>query len=243
MKIGTQSVILRQEALVSLAKKKGKSIDLILTSPPFLPKDVGGMVVEEDAHYLTWLGAAVEEMRRVARVVLMLHSSRRIVDIINEIAVPRRILIWDKMVGMGAYRYEPIFVYADPTERLDGAGRIWNDCLRVTPIIGAAQIVPYQNPVRLYYTLLRYFPDLGTVLDPFMGAGTTVLAAELLDKRGEGWEIDKERFRKAEQYVKTGLVFPHRRDWLRRLGEKEREEEWTGEYWRDRNRKQGAVKA
>lgn len=241
MNVGERSVLLRQEAVSALIKKKTKSVDLIVTSPPFLPKDVGGAEIFDDAGYLVWLADAVAEMRRVARVVLMLHSSRRIVDIIQEVAAPRRMLIWDKMVGMGAYRYEPIFVYADKDERLDGAGRIWNDAIRVTPIVGAAQVVPYQNPVRLYYTLLRYFPDLVTVLDPFAGAGTTIVAGEYLDKQVEGWEYKAETFRKAERYIKMMLDRSVKREWLHALANKERQEEWTGELWRDRDRKQGAI--
>lgn len=169
------SKIMQGDSLLLLKKFKDKQFDLVVTSPPFLDKDV-------PEPYLAWLEKVIGEIKRVSRIAFVFNSSRRLIDICrDDILVPRRILIWDKMVGMGAYRYEPILVYAEG-ERIDGPGRIWSDCIKMVPVLGKKQLVPYENPVLLYTQLIRYFKECRNVLDPFAGSGTTALAAISLQK-------------------------------------------------------------
>jgi len=170
-----------------------KFFQVCLTSPPFKDEEVPLL-------YYEWLDKVLKELVRVSDIVVMFNSSLRLKEICRR-TDPRRILIWDKMVGMGAYRYEPIFIYANDDEKLDGKGRIWNDCLRYAPIVGKNQLVPYQNPVGLYEQLLRYFPEKQllkhfpekeSVLDPFLGSGTTIEASQNLGRSCVGIEIKPE---------------------------------------------------
>jgi DNA modification methylase len=50
------------------------------------------------------------------------------------------------------------------------------------------RVHPTQKPVSLMHDLCRKVP--GTILDPFMGSGTTLVACAKLGRKGIGIEID-----------------------------------------------------
>jgi DNA modification methylase len=54
---------------------------------------------------------------------------------------------------------------------------------------GAAH--PTQKPVKLMTWCLSFFPDAQTILDPFMGSGTTLVAAKQLGRQGIGIELEE----------------------------------------------------
>lgn len=53
------------------------------------------------------------------------------------------------------------------------------------------RVHPTQKPVELMLWCLSLFPDCGAVLDPFMGSGTTLVAAKRLGRKAIG--IERER--------------------------------------------------
>lgn len=55
-------------------------------------------------------------------------------------------------------------------------------------------IHPTQKPVALMEWCLGFLPDARTILDPFMGSGTTLVACQRLGRQGIGIEIDPEYF-------------------------------------------------
>ena len=50
---------------------------------------------------------------------------------------------------------------------------------------------PTQKPIALIRWCLAFFPDAQTILDPFMGSGTTLRAAKDLGRRAIGIEIEE----------------------------------------------------
>jgi DNA modification methylase len=50
---------------------------------------------------------------------------------------------------------------------------------------------PTQKPVELMAWCIGFFPDAQTILDPFMGSGTTLRAAKDLGRRAIGIEIEE----------------------------------------------------
>jgi len=53
---------------------------------------------------------------------------------------------------------------------------------------------PTQKPVALMEWCLGFLPDAETILDPFMGSGTTLVACAKLGRKGIGIELDPEYF-------------------------------------------------
>jgi DNA modification methylase len=55
-----------------------------------------------------------------------------------------------------------------------------------------------------------------TVLDPFMGTGTTLLATSRCGRNGNGVEIDESYFKKAKARLEsdTGELFPENQPYL-----------------------------
>jgi DNA modification methylase len=53
---------------------------------------------------------------------------------------------------------------------------------------------PTQKPLALMEWCLGFLPDAVTILDPFMGSGTTLVACQRLGRMGTGIEIDPEYF-------------------------------------------------
>jgi DNA modification methylase len=53
---------------------------------------------------------------------------------------------------------------------------------------------PTQKPVALMEWCLGFLPDARTILDPFMGSGTTLVACQKMGRAGIGIEIDPDYF-------------------------------------------------
>ena len=73
---------------------------------------------------------------------------------------------------------------------------------------------PTQKPVALMEWCLGFLPDAKTILDPFMGSGTTLVACQRLGRRGIGIEIDPDYFeiacRRVEEAYKQPDMFIER---------------------------------
>lgn len=60
---------------------------------------------------------------------------------------------------------------------------------------------PTQKPVALMEWCLGFLPDAKTILDPFMGSGTTLVACQRMGRHGTGVELDEEYWRIACERV------------------------------------------
>lgn len=116
----------------------------------------------------------------------------------------RQIIIWDRVEpGVNvttthfAPRHEWVLLIAKPDFRLVGKsassiGDVWSiQRLRQRP--NAADHHPAPFPVALPVRALSASPDVGPVLDPFMGTGSTLIAAKQMGRAAIGIELE-ERF-------------------------------------------------
>ena len=104
-----------------------------------------------------------------------------------------KLLVWDKGApGMG-YHYRAQHEYIlllDKGSNRGLADRSVPDVLRFSPPRGAEKLYPTQKPLALFELLVRQSSAPGElVLDPFVGSGTTIVAAQRLGRRGLGMDV------------------------------------------------------
>ena len=68
-------------------------------------------------------------------------------------------------------------------------------------VLGYDKQHPTQKPVALMEWCLGFLPDAKTILDPFMGSGTTLVACQRMGRHGTGIELDEEYWRIACERV------------------------------------------
>lgn len=195
------------------------SVDLILTDPPYQSLDVAvsqgttTRLLPRDRFTGKRLASAAgkgwfttlpnEEIVRVLRMwMTKLRETGALyafADVKTGLAVfpplqPTNVLVWDKQrIGMGFHwrrMHEWIAFSPMPKHRL--RSKSLGDMLRCPP--GKHTFHPTQKPLAVLRTLILNSTAPGDlIVDPFMGVGTTLLAAKELGRRAVGIEID-ERF-------------------------------------------------
>lgn len=170
-----------------------KSVDLVLTSPPFKEEDV-------DGDYWTFYDQMFGELCRISKnAVLIIHSATKLNYLISRYP-PKRTMIWGKGVVLYSWRWNPILVY-QMRDDYKVNRRIWSDAFGISPICGGNKAHRYQDPDLLYVTLLRMFSDCDTVLDPFLGSGTTAIACLRTGRHFIGIEKHEPYYLKAQERV------------------------------------------
>ena len=113
--------------------------------------------------------------------------------------------------------------YRQPTEEQRDASRLtkeehhdWFRQIWTVPGESTRQH-PAPYPSQVAYRLVRMFSFLGdTVLDPFMGTGTTLLAAAYCGRNGIGVEVDESYFEKSKARLESDPqgLFPEARPFV-----------------------------
>lgn len=109
----------------------------------------------------------------------------------------RQVLVWDQgdALGMG-----------DPWDGRRDTGSV----IRCSPVQSMGRLHPNEKPVDLLRTLLGKCID-GTVVDPFAGSGSTLVAAKSLNRHAIGIEVDEAYCAKAADRLRQdvlGLAVP-----------------------------------
>lgn len=111
-----------------------------------------------------------------------------------------RWLVWDKQNGCNDFADGEMAWCSNA-----GAMRLfrwqWNGFIRKgemdktnTPTF---RVHPTQKPVALMEWCLGFLPNAKTILDPFMGSGTTLVACQRMGRAGTGIELDPDYFQTA----------------------------------------------
>lgn len=140
-------------------------------------------------------------------------------DLLSEIFEVRNAIVWDKGgggIGDLAHSlltdYELAIIAHKGAARLRGKrdGSVWRHS-KVNP---SDMIHPTEKPANLIRRLILMFSDPGqTILDPFMGSGTTGVACVKTGRKFIGIEIEKKYFdiacqRIEKAYVEKEMEFP-----------------------------------
>jgi DNA modification methylase len=182
------------------------SASVILTDPPYgidyqsrrRDKSKRHSKVENDMNpFIWWLW---DGFRIITDTGALLCFWRWDVQEIFRIAIAtagfdvRSEIVWDRQLhGMGdlagsvAPCHDKVWFATKGDFKFEGARP--TSVLSVPRLSGDQLVHPNEKPLRLLMDLLRSIP--GSVLDPFMGSGTTFVAAKNFNRRAIGIEIEE----------------------------------------------------
>jgi site-specific DNA-methyltransferase (adenine-specific) len=197
------------DALHILKQLPDKSIDLVVTDPPYgdnIAYGVHNRTIVGNEHPLVALTALAECYRllKTNASAYMFCGSRHLgflrsfFQTYTKYAI-RDVIIWDKILrgrGHGFRRqYECILVLEKGKPRYRNPGL--PNVLRYQRVRASRH--PHEKPVALIEALIRQSSDEWDImLDPFLGSGTTALAAQGLNRYYVGVELDPSYYRVAK---------------------------------------------
>lgn len=104
-----------------------------------------------------------------------------------------------KIVGNCEYG---LVLYRDRLPKFRNKGKMIFNCIDWPRDNKSEKIHPTQKPVELLKTLIEIFTDEGdVVIDPVAGSGSTIIAAERINRRGFGFEIKKDFCNAANKWL------------------------------------------
>ena len=189
-------VIYHGDCLELLPRLQG---DVVLTDPPYNAKTIGvhhkaykgSAFPMTDEAYIRfcrdWYSAAAEHHDRLIFTSGIAHAWNY--------PAPAWVLAWHKPAAkgfnrMGGYNsWEPVLIYGKTPQRFT------NDVYTLVPknwSTGPEREHPCPKPIELWKWLAASGSKEGeTLLDPFMGSGTTLVAAKALRRKAIGIEIEE----------------------------------------------------
>lgn len=200
------------DCLQALKQMPTKSIDLILTDPPYgkgSDKGTNGFGSSKNRKYKGGWDKNVptkevfEEMFRVAKNLIIFGGNY----FVSYLPVSNHWIFWDKK-GDIAFKNpfadgELIYTtFKKPIRRI-----VFKQQGFITDSKDK-RYHPTQKPTELVKQLIEEYTEPGQViLDPFLGSGTTAIAAIQTDRRYLGFEIDKEYFEIAKRRINNAKVY------------------------------------
>lgn len=104
-----------------------------------------------------------------------------------------------KIVGNCEYG---LVLYRKRLPKFRNNGKMIFNCIDWPRDNDSEKIHPTQKPIELLKTLIEIFTDPGdVVIDPVAGSGSTLIAAERLNRKAYGFEIKKDFFTKANLWL------------------------------------------
>jgi len=102
---------------------------------------------------------------------------------------------------VGNCEYAVLF-YREKLPKFNNNGKMVFNCIDWTKDMDNEKIHPTQKPVDLLKRLIELFTDKGdVVIDPVAGSGSTLIAAIELDRKAYGFEIKKNFFKDATEWI------------------------------------------
>ncbi len=231
------ATLIQGDCLKVMAKMPDKSVDIVVTSPPYntLPtkNNPSGLHGERktgvnhwiakavnsysdnrpETEYQEWLRVVVGECLRVSRGLVWINHKTRYRG--GVAVIPARFLpfpiyaevIWDRRgsMALNCKRYAPsheiILGFGKPNYWDDAQNKLLN-VWRIGFQKSDDHPCPYPLEIPLRLIASSCPPD-GTVLDPFMGSGTTGQACATLGRSFIGIEMDKTYLKLARQRLEV----------------------------------------
>lgn len=199
-----------------LPKIETMSVDCIVTDPPYgidyhsawrsVEKKKDKIANDGLTEYISMLPWMLREFQRVIKdggvvacccaggggtpsLAYLWLEAKKYFDVEN-------VCIWDKgFVGMGwryRFQWEAVLIATNGERKIWNGGEAKSNILRVQKVIPQNGEHPTPKPVGLMRELIECNSDPGDIiLDPFMGAGSTLVAAKESGRKGIGIELQE----------------------------------------------------
>ena len=97
-----------------------------------------------------------------------------------------------------------LLLYREKLPKFNNNGKMVFNCLDYVKDMDSEKIHPTQKPVATLKQLIELFTDKGdVVIDPVAGSGSTLVAAIELERKAYGFEIKKDYFKAASEWINT----------------------------------------
>ena len=193
--------IIQGDALDELHRLPSASVSLLLTDPPYgdnIGYGLKNRTIANNQHPLHGLQALHESYRVLKRnaVAYFFLGARHLSFVENFVRdytdfKIKEYLVWDKMrFGLGyAYRKQHELILALEKGKPTYYTTLSN-VIRTKRCNNTTEH-PHMKPIELLMPLINHSTTLHeTILDPFLGSGSTLVAAKLLGRSGIGIELD-----------------------------------------------------
>lgn len=201
------------DCLEFMKQMPDKCVDLVLTDPPYgvSYKETGETyMIGDTVNLVPYFLPQIHRILKDDGAIYMFSSTTKLVDtlpVFNTYFKLHSLIIWDKRIGriprqLSHYklRYEPILYGSKGLHRLNGYK---DDVFQQDIPRGKKRVHPTQKPVEVCkYLLENSMKDNSVVLDPFLGSGTTAVAAKQLGRNYIGIEISPEYCKIAEDRLR-----------------------------------------
>ena len=102
---------------------------------------------------------------------------------------------------VGNCEYGMLF-YRDKLPKFNNKGRMVFNCFDVPKEASIKRIHPTQKSLKVLMQLIQLFTDEGeVVIDPVAGSGSTLIAASALNRNAYGFEIKKDIYKRAQDWI------------------------------------------
>jgi DNA modification methylase len=209
-------VIYNCDCLEILPLIPDKSIDLVLTDPPY------GVRKKEEwddkNNFLLNIEIWLEELRKISPRIMWFASDNMLADILRNQYDLFRTLTWNKPIGSqynGAshnniwYSSEIILLFGEREKWVEkGKDSEWGYSVFNAPTVAQSTFGhPTTKPLKLMKELAKHHSDISDlILDPFLGSGTTAVAAKQLGRKFIGIEIEEKYCKIAVQRLAQGVL-------------------------------------
>jgi len=167
-------------------------VDLVLTDPPYGNGTTYGLYDDSPDNLRELIRESVPHILRIGKATLITCG----VGNIHAYPPPRWILSWITPAGNGSGPWgfccwQPILAYGSDPYLVEQLGRR-QDCYIHTEL-SEQNGHPCPKPIKLmrWLVIRGTTSPTATILDPFMGSGTTLRAAKDLGRRAIGIEIEE----------------------------------------------------
>ena len=199
--------LIQGDCLDVLPKLKRKSIDCIITDPPYstpvitsygrkVEKNYGDLSIQRN--FFKILKKEYERIIKPDSAVFIFCDSKYY-PVLFEVFYDwstNHLLVWDKRrIGLGTpFRHQYEFIYfLSPDAGLKNLNnRTYSDILKFKPVPTESRLIGSQKPLSLINEFIKAFTIEGdVVLDSFIGSGTTMEACQNLRRSCIGIEINQ----------------------------------------------------